>query len=215
MQPKIELLSQDLIQRILDEAFELMMKPGIKVSNEETRNMLADAGAKVNGDIVQIPEKIARKALETVPKEFFLHNRFGEPVVRYGGDAVHFDPGSSCVSIMDPDTLEHKPAETPDLIKVIKVAESLPQYDAQSTSMVCNEIPKEIGDLYRLYLVLTFSAKPIVTGAFSTETTELMIDMLSIFAGGRDALAKKPMAVFDVCPSPPLIWSEFGCQNLV
>ena len=105
MQPKIELLSQDLIQRILDEAFELMMKPGIKVSNEETRKMLAEAGAKVSEDIVQIPEKVARKALETVPKEFFLHNRFGEPVVRYGGDAVHFDPGSSCVSIMDPETL--------------------------------------------------------------------------------------------------------------
>jgi trimethylamine--corrinoid protein Co-methyltransferase len=215
MQPKIELLSPDLIQRILDEAFELMINPGIKVSHEETRNMLAEAGAQVDGDIVHIPEKVARKALETVPKEFFLHNRFGEPVVRYGGDAVNFDPGSSCVNIMDPETLEYKPAETPDLIKVLKVAESLPQYDAQSTSMVCNEIPKEIGDLYRLYLVLNFSAKPVVTGAFSTKTTEIMIDMLAIFAGGREALAKKPMAVFDVCPSPPLIWSDFGCQNLV
>ena len=42
-----------------------------------------------------------------------------------------------------------------------------------------------------------------------------MIDMLAIFAGGRKALAEKPTAVFDVCPSPPLIWSEFGAQNLI
>jgi trimethylamine--corrinoid protein Co-methyltransferase len=42
-----------------------------------------------------------------------------------------------------------------------------------------------------------------------------MIDMLAIFAGGRDVLAQKPTAVFDVCPSPPLIWSQFGSQSLI
>ena len=43
----------------------------------------------------------------------------------------------------------------------------LPQYDAQSTAVVCNDIPKEIGDLYRLFIVLLLSDKPIVTGAFA------------------------------------------------
>jgi trimethylamine--corrinoid protein Co-methyltransferase len=43
----------------------------------------------------------------------------------------------------------------------------------------------------------------------------VMIEMLSIFAGSRQALAEKPLAVFDVCPSPPLIWSEFGSENLI
>jgi trimethylamine--corrinoid protein Co-methyltransferase len=42
-----------------------------------------------------------------------------------------------------------------------------------------------------------------------------MFDMLAILAGGRQALAQKPLAVFDVCPSPPLIWSNFGAQNLM
>jgi trimethylamine--corrinoid protein Co-methyltransferase len=42
-----------------------------------------------------------------------------------------------------------------------------------------------------------------------------MIDMLAIFSGGRQALADKPQAVFDVCPSPPLIWSDFGGGNLI
>jgi len=42
-----------------------------------------------------------------------------------------------------------------------------------------------------------------------------MVDMLAIFAGGRKALADKPLAVFDVCPSPPLIWSKFGSENLI
>ncbi|MBT6321517.1 MAG: hypothetical protein HOJ31_04955 [Anaerolineae bacterium] len=217
MQPKIELLTEDLIDRILDEAFQLMMKPGIKVQYAEARELLGSAGCEVDeaNEVVRIPESVAKKALETVPSQFILYDREGNPKITYGGDHVHFDPGSSGVSILDPETLEHKPAYTPDLVRIIKVAEMLPQYDAQSTAVVCNEVPKEIGDFYRLYLVLLHSNKPIVTGAFSNDTLQTMIDMLAIFAGGREALAEKPQAVFDVCPSPPLIWSKFGAGNLI
>jgi len=217
MQPKIELLSQELIDRILDEAFQLMMKPGIKVQYAEARELLGLAGCEVDdaNQVVRIPESVARKALETVPSQFFLYDREGNPKVQYGGDAVHFDPGSSGVNVLDPDTLEHKTSYTADLARIVKVAEMLPQYDAQSTAVVCNEVPKEIGDLYRLYVVLMHSQKPIVTGAFTNDTLHNMIDMLAIFTGGREALAEKPQAVFDVCPSPPLIWSKFGAGNLI
>jgi trimethylamine--corrinoid protein Co-methyltransferase len=217
MQPKLELLSPEIVQKILDEAFQLLMDPGIKVQVPEARKLLAAAGAQVDEstEVVRIPEKLVREALKTVPREFTLHNRAGEPTVHYGGDHVHFDPGSSGVHILDPETLEHKTSYTPDLVRVLKVAESLPQYDAVSTSIVCNEVPKEIGDLYRLYLVLLYATKPIVTGAFSTRTTQTMIDMLAVYAGGREALKQKPQAVFDVCPTPPLIWSHFGAQNLI
>jgi trimethylamine--corrinoid protein Co-methyltransferase len=217
MQPKLEILPADLVGRVLDEAFQLLMDPGIKVQSPAARELLLAGGAIAGEDeqVLHIPEKVARRALETVPHEFTLYNRAGEPAVCYGGDAVHFDPGSSGVHILDPETLEHKPSHAQDLIRLIKVAEMLPQYDAQSTAVVCNEIPKAIGDLYRLYLVLLYSSKPIVTGAFSTTTTQAMYDMLAIYAGGRQELAAKPLAVFDVCPTPPLIWSQFGSENLI
>jgi trimethylamine---corrinoid protein Co-methyltransferase len=217
MQPRLNILSPDLVPQIIDEAFQLLMDPGIKVQLPEARALLADAGAMVEEmrEVVHIPEKVARRALESVPREFALYDKKGNQRVRYGGDVVHFDPGSSGVNVLDPNSLQHRPATTQDLIDVIKIADQLWQYDAQSTSLVCSEVPKEIGDLYRLYLVLLFSDKPVVTGAFSVKTTGTMIDMLAIFSGGRQALAHKPTAVFDVCPSPPLIWSHFGAQNLI
>jgi trimethylamine--corrinoid protein Co-methyltransferase len=217
MRPKLEFLTGAQIGQILDEAFQLLQKPGIKVQNEEARQLLASAGADVNEEtfVARIPEKAVREALQTVPTEFFLYDRRGNPKVRYGGDAVHFDPGSSAVQILDPDTGEHKTSETKDLARIVKVAEMLPQYDAQSTAVVCNEVAKEIGDLYRLYVVLMLSEKPIVTGAFSNKNPQVMFDMLALFTGGRDGLAATPQAVFDVCPSPPLIWSSFGAGNLI
>lgn len=217
MQPQVKLLNEELVNQVLDEAFQLLRDTGVKVQLPEARQLLSAAGADVDEtlEVAKLSEKIVREALATVPHEFFLHNHAGEPTVHYGGNSVHFDPGSSGVHYLDPETLDHVPSETPHLIRVLKVAESLSAYDAVSTSVVCNEVPKAIGDLYRLYLALLYTTKPIVTGAFSVKTTQTMIDMLAIYAGGREALAQKPMAVFDVCPTPPLIWSKFGSQSLI
>ncbi len=221
MQPKLELLDRELIERILSEAFELLMEPGVKVQSSEARELLAQAGAGIDGEVAHIPEAIARQALDTVPREFYVYDRAGHPCVHYGGDHVHFDPGSSGVQVLDPDTLEHRPSQTGDLVRLIKVAETVdkgsavPQYAAQSTAVVCNDVPKPIGDLYRLFLVLFYSDKPIITGSFSKHTTQVMIDLLAIDSGGRRALKAKPRAVFDVCPSPPLNWTGFGATNLI
>jgi trimethylamine--corrinoid protein Co-methyltransferase len=180
MQPKITLLSDELVQRVLDEAYELMMEPGIKVQSAEARQLLAEAGCAVDevGEVARIPRKVGEEALSSAPGQFYLYDRLDRAVVNYGGDAVHFDPGSSGVHVLDLETLEHRPSFTQDLVRIVKLAEMLPQYDAQSTAVVCNEVPKAIGDLYRLYLVLLYSTKPIVTGAFSIPTLQRMIDML-------------------------------------
>ena len=217
MRPKLTLLSDEIIARILEEAYELLLKPGIKVQNEEARELLAKAGAKIDPEthVAQIPASLVHKALESVPREFYLYDYDGNATVHYGGDSVHFDPGSSGITMLNPETLEHDTTETEHLIRLLKVAEQLPQYDAQSTAVICHDVPKEIQDSYRLYLTLLHSKKPIVTGAFTNKTVEEMIEMLAIFAGSKEAASKKPRAIFDVCPAPPLIWSNFGAGNLI
>ncbi len=217
MQPSITFLSDELVQRVLGEAYQLLIKPGVKVQSPAAMQLLEAAGATVDrsNEVAHIPESIVQQALQTVPHEFHLYDRHGNPRITYGGNHVHFDPGSSGVHILDPETGEHKPSMTNDLVRIIKLTEMLPQYDAQSTAVICNEVPKPISDFYRLYLVLLHSTKPIVTGSFAIPTLKVMLDMLVIFAGSTSELASKPQAVFDVCPSPPLIWSNFGSQNLI
>ncbi len=217
MRPKLEILSQEQVQHVLDDAYHLLNTVGVKVQSQEARQLLSDSGARVDksGGVVKIPARSIDNALKSVPSSFQLFNRQGSAAIQYGGDQVHFDPGSSGVHILDPETLEHRPSITADLVRIIKVAEMLPQYDAQSTAVVCNEVPTAIGDLYRLYLVLLLSDKPVVTGSFSIQGLGTMIEMLNLVTGGRQQVAQKPRAVFDVCPTPPLIWSEFASQNLI
>ncbi len=214
MRPKLELLDREFVSRILDEAFQLLENPGVRV-DASVVEMLHSAGARVAGGVAHIPVAIAQKALASAPKEFFLYDRSGTPAVRYGGDHVHFDPGSSCLNVLDPDTLRARPALAADLVRLIQVTEMLPQYSAQSTAVVCGDVPREMGDFYRLFLVLWYSDKPVVTGAFSAAGVRPMLDLLAADSGGRATLTQKPRAVFDVCPSPPLNWSDFAAQNLV
>lgn len=214
MRPRLELLDREFIERILIEAFALLMQTGIQVSAPGIIDLLASSGARVEGSVVRLPEALVRRALASVPHEFFLHDRAGRPAVRYGGDAVHFDPGSAGVHVLDPETREHRPSMAADLVRLVQVAEMLPQFAAQSTAVLCNDVAKEIGDLYRLFLVLLYSDKPIVTGAFAAPTGRVMIDMLAADTGGHAALQQKPRAVFDVCPSQPLKWSEFAAPHL-
>jgi trimethylamine---corrinoid protein Co-methyltransferase len=217
MRPRIQLLSPDLIERILREAFELLMNPGVRVGSAPVVEVLCSAGVAVKDGVARIPEPKVRACLASVPRDFYLYSRRGEKAVHYGGDDVHFDPGSCCVQVLDPDTLEARPSETRDLVRLVQVTEMLPQFAAQSTAVVCgdSDLPSAIGDLYRLFVVLQHSDKPVVTGSFSADGLEGMIDLLAADSGGRDKLLQQPRAIFDVCPSPPLNWSEFGSHNLL
>jgi trimethylamine--corrinoid protein Co-methyltransferase len=217
MRPKLNFLSDELVKQIIEEGFTLLMNPGIQVKNDEAITLLADAGAEVDMEskIAKIPEKVARQALESRLSEFYLYNLDGNQVVHYGGDSVHFTPGSGGITILDRETQKQRQALTEDYVKFTKLVEMLPQVDAQSTAFITADVPEGIGDLYRLYLALNFMRKPIITGAFEKETWWTMKDMLVAVAGSEKELAEKPIAVFDVCPSPPLKWSDITCQNLI
>ncbi|MGD2105421.1 MAG: trimethylamine methyltransferase family protein [Anaerolineae bacterium] len=217
MRPRFRVLSDDLIERIIAEGFELLMDPGVRVHNREGLDLLADAGANVDfeSQIAYIPQGIVEQALQTAPSEFHLHDLEGESVVHYGGDSVQFDPGSAAITILDSDTEQQRAPVTADFVKFVKLVETLPQLDAQSTALICTDVAEEIGDLYRLYLALITMRKPIVTGAFRKDTWWTMKEMLVAVAGGERALAERPIAIFDVCPSPPLLWSDLTCQNMI
>ena len=218
MRPRVQLLSPELIGRILREAFALLMNPGVRVGSavvELLRSAGVEVGVADNDGVARIPESLVRRCLASTPRDFCLYNRQGEKAVHYGGDDVHFDPGSCCVQMLDPETLEARQSETRDLVRIVQVTETLPQFAAQSTAVVCSDAPTAIGDLYRLFIVLQHSDKPVVTGSFSAAGLQGMIDLLAADSGSPDKLRQQPRAVFDVCPSPPLNWSEFGSHNLL
>ncbi|MEN8097602.1 MAG: trimethylamine methyltransferase family protein [Chloroflexota bacterium] len=217
MKPLFTLLNDSTVDQIIDEGMQLLMNPGVRVHNKEAISLLLDAGVQVDveSQIAKIPESIVSHALESAPGGFTLFNLSGEPAVEYRDDQVHFDPGSAAITVLDREKKIQRTPVTKDFVQFVQLVEALPQLDAQSTSMICSDVPEEIGDLYRLYLALLYATKPIITGAFRKDTWWTMYEMLVAVSGDSESLRQKPIAVFDVCPSPPLLWSDLTCQNLI
>jgi trimethylamine--corrinoid protein Co-methyltransferase len=217
IRPYLRFLSPETIERVVAEAYDLLIDPGVRIHSERALHLLAEHGAEVDfaARVALIPPELARQAVETAPSSFHLYDANGQPTVHYGGDDVHFDSGSAAIEIIDHGATQSRSPNTADCVRFVQLADGLDTLDGVATSLVCADVPQEISDLYRLYLVLLYTSKPIVTGAFAVETWSTMKDLLAAVAGSEEALAEKPRAVFDVCPSPPLLWSEITCENLI
>jgi len=217
MKPSLQVLSKEEETKIIQEAIQLLETPGVIISNAECLHLLGDAGARVDLDskIASIPEILVRSSLENCPEGFSLFNLKGDPAIQYGKDKTFYNPGSSTVYILDSQTQQTRTVVTDDLVQFVQLVESLPPIDAQSTAMIPGDVPEAIKDLYRLYLALSYMTKPIITGIFRKESWEIMQELLITASGGNLALREKPLAIFDICPTSPLVWSDTSSQNIL
>jgi trimethylamine---corrinoid protein Co-methyltransferase len=217
LRPSVKLLSEPLLQKIIEEAYQLLERPGIFVENREATNLLLEAGAKVDASSkrVFIPRKLVEESLASAPASIKLYDARGEQSFTVGGDEVHFDPGSAALRIFDQSTQSEREPVTADLIRFSSLIERLENFHFQSTGLISSDVPELIADCYRLFIGLQHCSKPIVTGLFSVEGFKPMFEMLSAVRGGAGKLKEKPLAIFDACPSPPLKWSNLTAQSLI
>jgi trimethylamine--corrinoid protein Co-methyltransferase len=210
IRPKLEFLKEELIRKILDEAFEILETQGVFVENQEALKLLNDAGMKVDESTqrVHITSQLIEDSLSSTPSVIKLYDRTGEKEFIVGKDEIHFDPGSAALTILDHKTQEERKPVSEDLVKFCRLTDCMEHIHFQSTGIVSSDVPDLISDSYRLYMGLQYCSKPVVTGTFRVEGFKPMHDMLVAIRGSEKELAEKPLAIFDACPSPPLKWSK-------
>jgi trimethylamine---corrinoid protein Co-methyltransferase len=215
--PKLELLDRAFVERIVDEGLTLLERQGMMIENPEALRLLGEAGAEVDrgGQRARLKRDLVEACLASTPASVSLYDRNGDRAFVVGGDEVHFDPGSAAVTLLDHATGEERRATTRDLIEFYKLVETLENIHFQSTGLISTDVPAPASDAYRLYVGLRLSAKPFVTGTFRTEGFKPMKDLLAAVRGGEEELRRKPLAIFDACPSPPLKWSHLTAQSLI
>ncbi len=217
MRPTVRFLSDDLITRIIDEAREVLAVLGVEIHNKRVLDLLASHGARVDRDgrHALIPGTLIDLALKTVPDSFKLYDVTGTMACDYSGDKVHFTPGSAAINILDHATGEMRRPLTKDYVDFAKIMKGLNFIAAQSTAFIPSDVPEKISDSYRLFLSLLYCEKPVVTGAFTIESFEVMKNMQIAVRGSEQGLMEKPLTVFSCCPTSPLKWSEVTSQNLL
>src|SRR5271157_3984078 len=217
MRPVTRLLRDELRDRIVAEAREVLCKLGVEIHNEPVLRMLSDHGAKVDKETcyARFTEDIIDKALATAPHSFKLFDVLGNETHNFEGDNVYFTPGSTSVNILDNESGEMRRPMTADYIRYVKLTGGLQHIASQSTALIPADVHENIADSYRLYLSLLYGEKPVVTGAFTVASFEIMKDLQIAVRGTESALRAKPLTIFSCCPTAPLKWSDVTSQNLV
>jgi trimethylamine--corrinoid protein Co-methyltransferase len=205
------------VELIVDEAYRVLETVGARLEHDEAIDRLAGAGASVADDRARVflSRDLCEKCLSTVPKAFALFDRSGEHSIDVSGGNTHFVPGSAATFVHDYATGEIRRPVTRDVIEFVAMTGRLPALELQSTGIVPADVPDAVADRYRLLLALAYGEKPIVTGTFTKAAFETILAFLTTVRGGQDALAAKPLAVFDCCPTSPLAWSDLTCQALL
>lgn len=217
MRPKVTFLTEALIKQIISEAIGILCKIGVEIHNPDVLDLLESHGAVVNREtsLVKFTEDLIQKSLNSVPQSFKLYDADGVETNDFSGYNVHFTPGSSALNILDYPTGDIRKPDTADYIKYVKLVDQLNSIASQSTAFIPDDVPDQISDSYRLFLSLLYSRKPVITGAFSKASFNIMKELQLAIRGSKDALAAKPLTVFTCCPTSPLKFSHVSSQSIV
>ncbi len=215
IRPKISVLDDEHKKLIIDEAKSILGNQGVFIENQQAIEIFEQRGLNHEGARYLIPPDLIDKCLDSVPHQITLFDRDGEEHITLKDDQVHFDPGSAAIFMLDENTGKIRDGQSKDFIRFSKVVEQLKYIDAQSTALIYQDVPKNAQDWHRLYLALSNCYKPIVTGTFRKESFSIMKEILLACRTSEDDLARKPLAIFDACPSPPLKWSDLTTQSLI
>lgn len=218
MRPTLNVLSDEQTSNILNEAKRLMAEVGMEIRGAEMKRRLLDHGLKTDatGTKILFPADVVEKAIADAPSTFTLFNRDGKPYTDIGGNNVHYVPGSSGLKILDHRSGETRLSDSTDFIEYARICDGLENIAYLATAFSTNkDIESQVSDAWRLYMTLTTSKKPVVSGAFSEHGVPRMAEMLQMFRDDRTDLIAKPMSIFTITATGNFRYGEDSCQNML
>ena len=190
----------------------------MEIGGNALRERLLDNGLKTDPESgrVLFPVDVVDRALASTPRSFTLYDRQGDPFTEIGGDKVHFVPGSSGLKIQDHRTGDTRLADSKDFIEYARLCDGLEHIAYLATAFSTNDdIEAQVSDAWCLYMALTTSKKPVVSGAYTASGVPRMAAMMELFRSDRADLRKRPMSIFTITPTGSFRYGEDSCQNLL
>ncbi len=202
---RLTLLSAEKCQAIYDGALTIIADIGMKVPHQIARDLLAGAGASVEGDdLVRIPRELVAKARATVPRMIDVHDRNGELAMQLGGFNSYFGTGSDLMSIYDFETGERRLSVIADVGRMAHLCDGLANIDFIMSMAHPHDVEAYASYLESFRQMVSNTTKPMVMTAAGVEDLEAMWKIASELRGGAEELRAKPYFIQYGEPVSPL-----------
>ena len=154
--PKLSLLRNEDVERIISSAYDLLATAGVKIKHEEGLQILSDHGASVDfsTQVAMMPLDLVEKCLKTVPSSLEFYHFEGDETVKLEGDTTHFVLDSAPIYLLDSETKKIRSAKTKDMVEIIKLVDNLEHVSCMTACVVPDDVPINLCDVIRFHQTL-------------------------------------------------------------
>ncbi len=201
--PQFRVLSDTQIEKVYQATLEVLQRTGVNVLNAEARDLLAAAGARVEGVRVRVPPHIIQDAVASAPRSFTIWGRDPRHRMQIVPDRVHFGPGPTCTYFQDPHTGERRPTRRGDPGAAALVCDALEHIDYAMGLGLISDVPAELASVYEFAEMLANTGKPVLPWAHSRENLADLYQIALAVAGSEESFRQRPFfALFATYQSP-------------
>ncbi len=206
----VELFTEDELDKIHRTTLKVMKDPGILLESPKAVDIFREAGCKVEGERVKIPERLVNEALSTAPSSFLLAGRDEENDVEMEADGnVHFTTFGAGVRTLDmTDNGEYniRNSTEQDVADQAKLADYLDNIDYYSLTVSAQDLTgKAEQDVHELFTALQNTSKHFHHVDPVGENVDHYFEIAKAYYGGDEELAReRPLFSILLCPTSPL-----------
>ncbi|MCP4644270.1 MAG: hypothetical protein GY851_27755 [bacterium] len=195
------------IRQIHDATLHILEHTGVKIGSTAILDLLEQKGLPIDRDagVARFPRAVMEDALATVPSQFEVHDREGEPAFVLGDGAPRIAAGHNAVFWVDSETGETRPSTVADVELFAGMCEELPAIDMIGIPVM----PQDVDDprttlIHGVRACVESSRKPIFFSTDRPEINRAIIDLLrAAFAGD---LGDQVYGISQLSPTSPLFW---------
>jgi trimethylamine---corrinoid protein Co-methyltransferase len=213
----INCMSEAAIDRVHDATLEVLKFTGIKVYSDEALEIYQGGGCTVDkaSRTVFFPAHVVEDCIRSAPSSFVLAARDPKHDYVMGGRRVGFCNFSCGVQVVDLEDGSVRDSTKQDTVNVSKLVDYLDQYDILDCPVVPRDVNQAVFPLHNYEAMISNTSKHCSTAPFSFRLAEIMLDMASTVAGGKENLRRRPIISADVCPQSPLSLAQETCETII
>lgn len=213
--PRFRVLSDEQCHEIVLATLECLDRIGVLVGNAEARTVLAEAGARIDGQRVRIPPHIIQDALAAVPPAFTVWGRDRTRAMHVVQDRVHFGPGLTNTYFIDPESGERRPTRRGDPALTARLADALPNIDYVMGLGLISDVRADLASVYEFAELIANTGKPIIAWAHHSENVAAIYRIAVAAAGSEAALRAHPSFAFFATYASPLRHTDEDLANIL
>ncbi len=202
-----ELLTPAQVETVHQASLDILDRIGVDFHDESARDLLAGAGARVDGKRVFFPPRLVEEQRVKPPASFTLHARDSKHDRVVGGDRSLFVPANCPAFVMDPDG-NRRYGTLEDYEQFVMLTERSPHLDLCSNIPVePMDVPEPVRPLHMTYACLAHTEKAFMGSCLGAEAARDVLRMMGMVFGDED-LVERPRVLSIPCSLTPLGYDD-------